>query len=71
MIARCRACQLQLCKSREERPHADLKAVVDGSIEAKDSAIKGRDTAYTCQKCGTGLVNSTDKTEPGWRKLAA
>jgi len=55
---RCAACQLQLCKSREERPHAALTEMPGDALQ--------RDTAYSCQTCGCILVRSSDATRPGW-----
>jgi len=58
--ARCSACQLQLCKARESQPHAGL-------VEAAgDGKLRGADRAFTCQTCGTTLINSQDMRKPGW-----
>lgn len=58
--ARCQACQLQICKSREVPPH-------EGLVEAeRGTALQGADRAYTCQTCGITLVNSPDAHKPGW-----
>lgn len=79
MKTRCRACQLQLCKSRDEPPHGQL-IVLDPApttVPTQTAKVRGvkpwnsRDTAYTCQSCGDALVHSSDKAEAGWRKLAA
>lgn len=56
--ARCRACQLQLCKSRLEKPHTALKEV--GRDEIKDRVH------YACETCQAVLVWSGDKALPGW-----
>ena len=58
--ARCPACQLQLCKARDSRPHEKLVVVEKGSM------LQGGDRAYTCQTCGVTLVNSHDSRKPGW-----
>ncbi len=58
---RCRACQLQLCKSRSERPHAAL-------TESKgDSMMRGTEQQFLCKTCGATLINSSDLAKPGWR----
>ena len=68
---RCRACQLQLCKGREEPPHSGLQVIAeDGGTQLRPEQGAG-DTAYACQDCGTSLVHSTNRTLAGWRKLAA
>ena len=56
--ARCAACQLQLCKSRTEPPHAALKEI--GRDEAEQA------TRYSCQTCGAVLVRTSDYARPGW-----
>lgn len=67
----CRACQLQLCKGREEPPHFGLQvSAEDGGTQLRPAQGAG-DTAYTCQTCGCSLINSTNRTVAGWRKLAA
>lgn len=55
---RCRACQLQLCKSRQEAPHANLTETLrdDGA----------RSAHYECRACGTILLCSRDMGRPGW-----
>ena len=59
--SRCRAYQLQLCKSRREPPHAAL-------TESKsDGVMRGADRHFTCQTCGATLINSNDLAKPGWR----
>lgn len=60
--ARCPACQLQLCKSRVQGPHALLTEV------KSDESSGGRETSFTCQTCGVTLINSADLGKPGWRQ---
>jgi uncharacterized protein with PIN domain len=55
---RCRACQLQLCKSRREAPHASLKEI----LREED----GRFVRYACQSCGATLLCSENLSVPGW-----
>lgn len=57
-VVRCPACQLQLCKSRDERPHAQLKEI--GREELPHT------TVYGCGTCGATLTRSTDVSRPGW-----
>jgi len=59
---RCPACQLQLCKSRQQRPHALLTEV------KSDESSHGRETYFSCQTCGATLVNTSDLRKPGWRQ---
>lgn len=54
--ARCAACQLQLCKSRDENPHAQLRE------DARDASS----TVYRCEACGGTLVRSRDPASAGW-----
>ena len=62
---RCRACQLQLCKSRDQPPHAGLK-VTDGSgLAEKTMGTQG--TQFLCETCGSIMIRSTDLTQAGWR----
>ncbi len=56
---RCPACQLQLCKSREERPHAAL-------TEFNRPDAPRLSSAFTCQTCGSTLVRSQDMGKAGW-----
>lgn len=56
--ARCPACQLQLCKSRDERPHAQLKEIAREELP--------QSTVYGCATCGTTLTRSADTGRPGW-----
>ncbi len=63
--ARCPACQLQLCKSRVQGPHALLTEV------KTDESGRGRETFFSCQTCGVTLINSTDLGKPGWRQAPA
>lgn len=56
--ARCGACQLQLCKSRDESPHARLRE------SAGDGAA--RQTVYRCEDCGATLIHSHDTAAAGW-----
>ena len=58
---RCPACQLQLCKSRAQAPHALLTEV------KSDESARGRETHFNCQTCGVTLINSSDLGKPGWR----
>ncbi len=65
--ARCPACQLQICKSRHERPHAGLKpaereVMADGKLSSESHAV------YLCQTCSAVLIHSSDVMEPGWRQ---
>ena len=53
---RCAACQLQLCKSRSEPPHAALREVTRDK-----QAI-----SYLCQTCGVTLTCDSDLAKPGW-----
>jgi hypothetical protein len=55
---RCAACQLQLCKSRDESPHVALK-------ETGGSPV-GDETVYACATCATVLVRSGNPNKPGW-----
>jgi hypothetical protein len=57
-LSRCRACQLQLCKSRKEAPHAALKETLRDEI--------GRFVRYGCDTCGTELICSENLGVPGW-----
>lgn len=57
---RCPACQLQLCKGRNESPHAALTKV---ELSAPGDFSK----RFTCQKCGARMINSRDMTKPGWQ----
>jgi hypothetical protein len=59
---RCSACQLQICKSRVQGPHAALTEV------KIDDSNRGRETYYACQTCGITLINSTDLAKQGWRQ---
>jgi uncharacterized protein with PIN domain len=61
---RCPACQLQICKSRDVKPHENL-------VEADRNTMPGADRAYTCQTCGIMLVNSRDARKPGWSQTRA
>ncbi len=56
---RCAACQLQLCKSRDERPHAAL-------AEVSHNDTSRLSVGFRCQTCGTVLVRSQDMGKPGW-----
>ncbi len=61
ILSRCPACQLQLCKGRNEPAHAGLaEATTTGPT-------RGPDRSFKCQKCGITLVNSSDLSKPGWR----
>lgn len=55
---RCRACQLQLCKSRMEKPHTGLKET--GRDPEADTA------QYACDDCGAVLVWCGNPARPGW-----
>ena len=66
--ARCPACQLQLCKSREALPHTALK-VADRSIVSYDKLDKAQHALYMCENCSTVLVHSLDIRESGWRQF--
>jgi hypothetical protein len=63
--SRCPACQLQICKSRVQPPHALLTEV------KSDESSHGRETFYNCQTCGITLINSSDLGKPGWRQAPA
>ena len=56
--ARCSPCQLQICKSRTEKPHSALHET------ARDEAKNSVD--YACDTCGVTLVWSGDMKTPGW-----
>jgi len=57
-LTRCAACQLQLCKSRTQEPHAGLK---EGSRD------EGKQTVtYRCDGCGATLTRSSSLARPGW-----
>jgi uncharacterized protein with PIN domain len=56
--ARCPACQLQLCKGRDERPHKAL-------METTHDAVRS-DVAYSCQTCKAVLIRTADLAKPGW-----
>lgn len=57
-LTRCAACQLQLCKSRAQEPHAGLKEV---------SRDEGKQTVtYLCDNCGATLTRSSNLARPGW-----
>ena len=58
---RCRACQLQLCKSRMEKPHTGLKET--GRDETRDTA------QYACDSCGAVMEWSGNPSRPGWAHL--
>lgn len=58
--ARCRACQLQLCKGREQLPHAHLTEI--------DRNEGDQSTRYTCASCDQTLIRSGDFAKAGWRK---
>ncbi len=61
LAPRCRACQLQLCKSRSEPPHAAL-------TESKtDGVMRGAERHFTCKTCNATMINSSDLAKPGWR----
>jgi hypothetical protein len=57
---RCAACQLQLCKSRDEPPHSKLTETTQ--VNMRD----GRSGAYLCQTCGVTMIRSADLAKPGW-----
>lgn len=59
---RCKACQLQLCKGRNEPPHAALGA----STVVRDAGRGSSDTAFICKTCGITMVHSADLSRPGW-----
>jgi hypothetical protein len=61
--ARCAACQLQLCKSRDEPPHSSLSEVT------RDNGRDGLSVNYLCQNCGVTMIRSADLAEPGWSSL--
>ena len=67
-VARCPACQLQLCKSRESLPHGALK-VADSSIVSYDKLDKAQHALYMCETCAAVLVHSLDIRESGWRQF--
>jgi len=60
---RCAACQLQLCKSRDEPPHAKLSEV------SRDNARDPQAINYLCQTCGVTMLRSADLGRPGWSSL--
>ena len=62
---RCAACQLQVCKSRDESPHAKLSETT--SVHARD----GQSSAYLCQTCGVTMIRSADLSKPGWSSQRA
>lgn len=55
---RCRACQLQLCKSRLEKPHAGLKETARDEVR---DAVQ-----YTCDNCSAVMEWCGDPARPGW-----
>ena len=55
---RCRACQLQLCKSRREPPHAALEET------SRDEMMHF--VRYECKSCGTKLICSQEFGVSGW-----
>jgi hypothetical protein len=59
---RCRACQLQLCKGRNEAPHAALVKIEP--VEQTNLAQH-----FACQTCKVVLINTTDLRKPGWSQL--
>lgn len=61
ILSRCPACQLQLCKGRNEPAHAKLTEA------ATNGASRGPDRHFICQNCAITLINSTDLAKPGWR----
>jgi hypothetical protein len=65
--SRCPACQLQICKSRHERPHAGLKPA-EREFVADSKFDSEHHTVYLCQACAAVLIHSTDVMEPGWRQ---
>ncbi len=65
---RCKACQLQLCKGRGERPHAALVANAVAQVSGRDSSRGTADTSFVCKTCGITMINSTDLSRPGWRQ---
>ena len=67
VVARCAACQLQLCKSRESLPHAGLK-VADSNIVPFDKFSRDQHALYLCERCSAVLVHSLDTNEAGWRQ---
>ncbi|TAL00430.1 MAG: hypothetical protein EPO08_13675 [Rhodospirillaceae bacterium] len=62
---RCPACQLQLCKSRDEPPHGALKATDAGGNFANSDTLH---TLFLCQKCAAVMVHSSNLMEAGWRQ---
>jgi predicted RNA binding protein YcfA (HicA-like mRNA interferase family) len=69
MGQRCAACQLQLCKSREQGPHAAMERSDPQPETINGKPRKGSDVVYTCQSCGTALVHAQDRNDPGWRRF--
>jgi hypothetical protein len=59
VLSRCPACQLQLCKGRNEPPHAGLVGAASSPTETEKH--------FTCQKCGSTMINSRDIKKLGWR----
>lgn len=57
--ARCKACQLQLCKGRGERPHAALKET--SRIRTDPASID-----FKCDSCGAVMICSADLAKSGW-----
>ncbi|MBX7201105.1 MAG: hypothetical protein K1X51_17180 [Rhodospirillaceae bacterium] len=55
---RCRACQLQLCKSRLEKPHAALKEIGRGELKEQ--------VQYACDACNAVMEWCGDPAYPGW-----
>lgn len=55
---RCRACQLQLCKSRTEKPHPALKEVSRDEVQQQ--------VQYACDTCRAVIEWCGQPTRPGW-----
>jgi len=65
--SRCAACQLQICKSRHERPHSGLKPA-EREVMAESKLSTDNHAVYLCQTCASVLIHSSDVMEPGWRQ---
>jgi len=64
-INRCAACQLQICKSRDQPPHSRLTEVT------RENTLGGQVVVYLCESCGVSMMRSADMGKPGWSSVRA